>query len=92
MPRLLYKKEEMGWKILNEELVILCPNIALIVLGENIHKYILTNESNVDIKVHSLSLLAFDTQNLRSIFRLYGTEFFANVKHEEIQLVTTTTQ
>lgn len=58
VPRLLYKKEEIGWYILNEELVILHPNLALIVLGKNLHKYIFINEPNIDenIKVQFLKI------------------------------------
>ena len=89
VPRLLYKREEIGWEILNEELVILRPNLALIVLGENLHKYIFINEPNIDenIKVQFLRLLAFDTQNLMATFRLYGTPFVANVKYVGIENV-----
>ncbi len=86
VPRLLYKKEEIRWEILNEELVILRPNLALIVLGENLYKYIFIDEPNIDIKVHSLRLLAFDAQNLMATFGRYGsTPFVANVKYGEIQ-------
>lgn len=83
VPRLLYKKEEIGWYILNEELVILHPNLAIIALGENLHKYIFVNEPNIDenIKVQFLRLLTFDAQNLMDTFRFDGTPFVANVKY-----------